>query len=62
MKVESEPAGGGGAVRRVGLASAAGGRSLGVPKNVVTALTCFFARSHEPAPDCRDDCVFEAGA
>ena len=46
MKVESELAGGGDAVRRVGLAFAAGGRSLGVPKNSVTALTCFFALSH----------------
>jgi hypothetical protein len=50
VKVESEPAGGGGAVGASVWPLPPVGAAWGVPKNSVTALTCFFARSHEPAP------------
>ena len=53
MKVESEPGWRRRRGRRVGLASAAGGRSRVGAEHSSPPLTCLFARSHEPAPVVR---------
>jgi hypothetical protein len=63
VKVESEPAGGGGgAVGASVWPLPPVGAAWGVPKNLGHGLDLLLRAESRAGAGCRDDCVFEAGA